>query len=256
MQYFKRRFKMKKFIIFISLLAGLTVLFVLRASGQTVDTSKTDVNKIKIETFAGAGVVSQYVWRGTMLDNRPNIQPILSLKTGNIEVGTIGSVSVLNNYYEADLYASYTYKFLKLSATDFYIDLTGNNQDCFNYSDTAGYHHIMCDLTFMGTNKIPIRLTASTLLYSGWDLSENGNSKYTTYLETRYLCEDWEIYVGAITGQSDFYLNKLNGFNVVNVGAAYNYKIKFNETYTLPSNIQLCVNPQMEKIYLTFGVTF
>jgi hypothetical protein len=258
MQYFKRRFKMKRFIIFITALIALTVFFVAQTSAQTADTTKLDTNKVKVESFANAGFVSQYLWRGTMLDNRPNIQPILGVKICNLEVGAIGSLSFLNNYYEVDLYASYTYKFMKLTVTDFYIDLSGaaNNQRYFNYSDTIGYHHVMCDLVFMGTEKIPVKLTASTMLYSGWDLNENAKSKFTTYVEARYLYKEWELYVGAISGQSNFYLNDVDGFNVVNVGAAYNYKIKFNDKYSLPSVAQICVNPQMEKIYLTFGVTF
>jgi hypothetical protein len=147
---------------------------------------------------------------------------------------------------------------MKLSVTDFYIDLSGtvNNQNYFDYSDTIGYHHIMCDLSFIGTEKIPIKLTASTLLYSGWDLDKKGKAKFTTYAEARYLYKDWELYVGAISGQCDFYLNNVDGYNVVNVGAAYNYKIKINDNFNIPAVTQICINPQMEKIYFTFGVTF
>ena len=254
MQYFKRRFKMKRFIIFISLLIALTVFLVVNASAQATDTTKT----LKVHTFANAGLVNQYLWRGTLLDNKPNIQPILGMTLGSFEIGTIGSLSVLNNYYEADLYASYTYKLIKLSITDFYFDLSGpiNNQNYFDYSKTSCYHHFLCDLIFQGTEKFPVKITASTLLNSGWDLYDSGKKKYTSYFEAKYFHKKWEMFIGAITKKSDFYQNKISGINVVNVGAAYNYSIDFSKSYSLPSVFQLCVNPQMEKIYFTFGVTF
>jgi len=249
---------MKRFIIFVSLVTALTVFLVINAKAQTLDTTKVEAKDCKIHSFASIGLVSQYLWRGTMLDNKPNIQPILGLTFGGFELGAAGSLSSINNYYEADLYASYTYKLLKLSVTDFYIDLSGtaNNQSYFNYSDTACFHHILCDLVFLGTEKFPVKLTASTMLYSGWDLDNSGLSKYTTYFEARYFHEKWELFTGAITRQCDFYLNKVDAFNVVNIGAAYNYSIDFSDSYSLPTIFQLCVNPQMEKFYFTFGVTF
>jgi len=275
--HYYRTFKVKRFIIALTTLAVLTVLFTTVAIGQT-DTTKVDTNKCKMQTFANAGLVSQYLWRGAMLDAKPNIQPIVGLTYGGFEVGAMGSVSFLNNYSETDIYASYKYKCFKLSVTDFYIDMSNGATDnlartYFDYSanyiytkdslgnvvgtgiQTAG-HHILCDLVFLGTEKIPIKFTMSTMLHSGWDLYSNGNRKYTTYFEARYLFKTWEIYAGAISGQSDFYINKINKFNIINIGTAYNYNIKINENYSIPAVAQLCINPQMEKIYFTFGVTF
>lgn len=240
-------------------MVGLTLFLVYQSSAATTDSTKVDTCKVKVEPFANVGVVSQYVWRGTMLDNKPNLQPILGLTIGNFEIGTVGSLSTLNNYYEADLYASYTFfNRLKFAVTDFYIDLSGaaNSQSYFNYSDTAVSHHIVADAMWLCSKRFPVKLTASTILHSGWDLYNTGEKKFTSYFEARYYKESWELYVGALTGQSDFYLNNVDGFGIVNVGAAYNYKIKFNDQYSLPMVTQLCVNPQMEKFYLTFGVTF
>jgi len=238
------------------MMIGLSLFLVLSSYGQTIDTTKAP--KTKVETFANVGFVSQWVWRGTILDNKPNIQPLVGLTYGGLELGAVGSLSTLNNYCEADLYATYKYKFMKISITDFYIDLSGtaNSQNYFDYSDTACGHHIMADLVFLGTEKIPVKITVSTMLYGGWDQDSIGKSKYTTYLEARYLYKGWEIFAGALTGQSDFYLNDGSGFNIVNVGALYNYSIKFNEKFSLPTAVQVCVNPQMKKFYLTFGVTF
>jgi len=201
MQYFKRRFRLGRFIIFVSALVGIVIFLAFNASGQTTDSVRTDTCKAKIETFANVSLVSQYVCRGTMLDNKPNIQPVVGLAVGGFEIGAFGTVSLLNNYYEADLYAAYTFKYFKLAVTDFYIDLSGtaNGQNYFDYSDTAGGHHIACDLIFLGTEKVPLKITASTMLYSGWDLYSSEKAKYTTYLEARYLYKGWEIFVGALS---------------------------------------------------------
>jgi hypothetical protein len=242
----------------------------------TNDSTKVDSTKYKVETFANAGLTSQYLWRGALLDSKPNIQPIVGLTYGGFELGAIGSVSFLTNYTETDVYASYKFKCFKLTATDFFIDVSSGATDnlaktYFDYSATyvkdslgsitgvspqTSGHHVLCDLSFIGTEKIPLKFTISTVLHSGWDLDNNGNKKYTTYFEMRYPCKSWEVYVGGISGQSDFYINKLKGFNIVNVGTSYSYNIKINDNYNIPAIAQLCINPQLEKIYFTFGVTF
>lgn len=288
MQYFKRRFRIKRFIIFITLLIGLFGFFVFSATAQIVSNtstnlyliesnvdinnystdssivvennllSDTNVAKINSQPFANISFVNQYLWRGTLLDSKPNLQPILGFDYGNFEIGVIGSLSLLNNYSEVDLYASYKYKSFKLCVTDLYVDLSGssNNQEYFNYSDTAGYHHVMLDLTYLGTERFPLKLTASTMIHSGWDLNVNGKSKYTTYFEAKYSHKSYDFFVGALTGGSDFYLNDCDRFNVVNVGVAYNYNIQLGDICSVPFVSQLCINPQMQKIYLNFCVTF
>jgi hypothetical protein len=259
MQYFKRRFRLGRFIIFVSTLIFFFLFLAFSASGQTTtDSLKVDSTKSKVESFAGATIVSQNVWRGTMLDNKLNIQPLVGLGIGNFEIGAFGTVSLVNSYSEADLYASYSFKNMKIMFTDFYADLSGvaNSQNYFDYSDTSGYHHIMCDLIFLGTEKIPLRITASTMLYGGLDLYGSGKRRYTTYFEARYLYREWEMFVGAFSGGSDFYMNDADGVNIGNVGVAYNYEIEISDKFKLPTIAQVCVNPQMKKFYFTFGVTF
>jgi hypothetical protein len=266
MQYFKRRFKTKRFIVLIALTTGLIVFLSLTSSAQEakfpIKADSTIVDTVKKEClkpslFGSGMLVSQHVWRGVLLDSKPNIQPNIGVGIGGFEFGAFGTVSFFNDYSEVDVYASYTYKSFKLMVTDFYIDLGGSSksQDYFDYSDTAGYHHVMCDLIFIGSEAIPVRVTASTMLHSGWDVDSLNKPKFTTYLEARYLRNDFEFFVGGITGQSDFYLNKNNGFNIINVGAAYNYHLRFNEI-EIPLSTQLCVNPQLQKAYLTFLVIF
>jgi hypothetical protein len=254
MQYFKRRFKMGRFIIALALTAGLIVFLTLGATAQTTDS--LTVEKTKLEPFSNVSFASQYVWRGVMLDGKPNIQPLVGLAYGGLEVGAFGSLSTLNSYAEVDLYASYKYKCVKLTLTDFYVDLSGpmNDQKYFNYSDTMGYHNLMVDISIGGSEKFPILFTASTIVYGGWDLDTLGKSNYTTYLEARYLNTKFEAFVGVISGQSAFYLNDQDEFGLLNVGVLYKSAIKFKD-FELPVATQFCVNPQMEKVYLTFVLT-
>ena len=260
---------MGRFIIFVTAVVALTVFFSIRAAGQTPDTTKAIHNKIKVQPFANVSLVSQYLWRGTMLDGKPNIQPLLGLGIGGFEVGVFGSVSVLNPYREADLYASYTYKFFKLTVTDFFIDSGFTKKsNYFDYSKSAMGHTIVCDLTFLGTKKFPVKIMASTVLYGGLDSKDSANSfksRYTTYLEARWLHKGWEVFAGVITGQSSFYFNVLDKdgknyvtgkFGIVNVGVAYTYNIVISDKYSVPVFAQASANPQMNKFYFTFGVTF
>jgi hypothetical protein len=259
MQYFKKRFRFGRFIAFVSTLIVFFLFLAFGVSGQTTtDSLKIDSTKSYVNSFIGVTIVSQNVWRGIMLDNKPNIQPVFGLEIGNFEIGAFGTVSLVNSYSEVDLYASCSLKNMKIILTDLYIDLSGtaNNQNYFDYSDTSVHHHIMCDLMFLGTESIPLQITASTMLHSGWDLYGSGKKRYTTYLEARYLYKEWEMFVGAFSGGSNFYINDANGINIGNVGVAYNYEIEINDKFKLPTMAQVCVNPKMKKLYFTLGVTF
>jgi len=234
---------MKKVIFLLSFIGVL--LINAQSFSQTVDSTKC-----KVESYGNVGVVSQYICRGIMMNGKPNIQPVLGLKYKGIDLNASGSISVSNNFYELDLIASYTYKIIKLFAIDYYYDVL-SNQSYFNFSDTAGFHHVECGLSILPSEKFPMRFTIATIVYSGWDLDASNKQSYTTYIGARYFHRNWELYIAGITGKSYFYLNDVDGFNIIKIGATYNYKIK-----DFPATIQLCMNPRMEKFHLIFGIVF
>jgi len=62
---------MKKII---TILMVFAVIVIVNTKVLAQDT--TTVQKTKIEGFINFDLVSGYVWRGTMLDAKPNIQPV------------------------------------------------------------------------------------------------------------------------------------------------------------------------------------
>jgi len=88
----------------------------------------------------GADVVSRYVWRGTDFGNSAAIQPALSFKAGNFEIGAWASYALADEGAdENDLYISWSLGSLGLTLTDYYFPQT---RDFFNYRDRDSVHFI------------------------------------------------------------------------------------------------------------------
>lgn len=253
MQYFKRRFKLKRFITFIVLTIGLSIFFALNA--QSIDSTMTDSVVKKAEAFSNISFTNQHVWRGSLLDETglPHVQPLLGVTYHNFEAGVIGSYNTLGSYFETDLYLMYTKNWFRATITDFYVA----GDKLVDYFDYSNNHHFVADIYFLGVEKFPIEINVSTILHSSLDVDTSNKSKFTSYFEIRYLKNKWDLFVGGITGNSDFYLNgdESSSFNIVNVGVLYNSSIDF-ENKSIPLTMQFCINPQKKRSYLTFVVTF
>jgi len=238
-------------------LIGLLLIVLMSFSLANAQTDTSDA-KTKVETFVNVDLVSKYIWRGAMMENGPNIQPIAGVTYGNLTVGCISSVSLINPFYEADLFASYLFPWVTIMVIDYYVDYTGsaNSQNYFDYSDTIMYHNFTADLIIGNIDKFPIVLTASTIIYGGLDLGTTGNQNYTTYIELNYIQDKYEIFCGALTGSSDFYLYDKNHFGVVNIGAKLKRELNVTETFKVPVAASFIFNPEMNKFYLAFSVSF
>ncbi|MFA5067525.1 MAG: hypothetical protein WC466_05740 [Candidatus Izemoplasmatales bacterium] len=244
---------MKRFVVFVVLMTGVSLFFALRA--QTTDTLSVDTLSKKMQSFSFVNVTNHNVWRATLMDQTglPHIQPSFGILKNNFEIGIIGSYNILGSYFETDIYAFYSLGMANITVTDFYImqNLLGN------YLDYSNNHHIVADFSFLVSEKIPIEFKASTILNSSWDKDISGKRKFTTYFETKYFKNEWEFFVGVLSGHSEFYLNndKDYGPNIINVGVLRQSSIEFNES-SFPVTTQFCINPQKEKAYLTVIVTF
>jgi len=242
---------MKKLITILMVFAVIVI-----ANTKVLAQDTVAVQKTQIEGFISFDLVSGYVWRGTILDTKPNIQPVFGASYGNFTLGVFNSISVKNDYYETDLFASYAIgNFVNVTVTDFYIDITPTiSQSYTNYSDTIGYHNIVGDITIGNVDKFPFLFTASVIGYGGLDFNDDGKQNYTGYFELKYVHNNYEIFAGALTGKSDFYLN--NGAGVVNLGAKFNKEIKVTEAFSVPVGVSLITNPQMEKVYVVLALSF
>lgn len=198
-----------------------------------------DTTKVQISTEVD--IVSQYVFRGIMSDNAPNIQPMFNLSYKRFDVGGSGSVGMLNNYYELDIYVKYKIcDFLTIGIVDFYAD--GSTTNYFDYSKTSAYHNLSGDIILGDIDEYPILFTFSTLFYGGLDFIGD-KQQYTSYVEGMYINDKFDLFVGIVTNQSKFYGD--NNFGVCNLGGTLKTGFK-----KIPINISLVSNPTLRKVYL------
>ena len=100
----------------------LSILFIL-----TLNFSNTlSANESGISLNVGADIMSRYIFRGTDYGDSPSIQPLVSLKCSNFEIGYWGAIATNSFYQEIDLYAKYSIGNLSFIFTDYYIpSITG-----------------------------------------------------------------------------------------------------------------------------------
>ena len=255
------------------------VLFSIFVYGQEEKaTSSLKVN-------AGADLVSRYVWRGIQLGgNSPNIQPSISLNYNNLEIGAWGAYSLggVSASQEMDLYVSYALSdMFSCVLTDYYFPDESSDYRYFKYGEGTG-HVLEAGLSFNGTEKIPLNLSAYMNFYGG-DASTIGSEssdsltfnkvtgiQYSNYFELGYAKTisglDCNLFMGftlsnpkvadtktGFLGETGFYGD---GAGIINVGISAQKSLQISNKYTLPITASLITNPQAEKVYFVFGFSF
>ncbi len=219
-----------------------------------------------------AELVSSYIWRGspsytynnsqTML--APNIQPTLGLVFGGLEIGAWGSTDFSGSYQEMDLYALYSVKGFTATFTDYFWDANWSTRPYFSYKNETTSHIFEGSLGYEFT-KIPLSITVATMLYGADKKQDNeGNTKnnYSTYVELGYAFKVQEYNFDAVVGitpDDGFYgdgYGGVTGFGVVNLGLTGSKKIQLSEKIETTLRSSLIFNPQQEKAYLVFGLSF
>lgn len=223
---------------------------------------------------ASAELVSSYVWRGspsyssvngqTLL--APNFQPTLGFVCGGLEVGAWGSTDFAGAYQEMDLYATYSFKGLSATVTDYYWDAQWASKPYFVYKNENTSHIIEGMLSY-DFQKIPLSITVATMLYGAdkkyieEESTEPVKSNYSTYVELGYAIEVKEYNFDAFMGftpADGFYgdgYGNVTGFGVVNMGLTGYKKIKFSDKLETTLRSSLIFNPQQDKAYLVLGIS-
>jgi hypothetical protein len=188
----------------------------------------------------GVDIYSSYVWRGTKFGSGPAIQPYVDFTTGGFSVGAWGSVCTsTNEAYEMDLYAKYVLPFgLTLGVNDYY----------FGSTDADG-NFVVGDY-FKGT----AHYIEPTLSFSAGGFSVLGAymlNAADTYVEAGYAIKNVSLFVGVGDGQytSD------GGFNLCNVGLKATESIKLTDSFSLPINGQVILNPSKQAFHIVVGIT-
>jgi hypothetical protein len=231
----------------------------------------------------GVDLMNRYIWRGVDLGGEsPSIQPSLKHvwnsedSNHSLVLGAWGAYNFATSNQEADLYFSYTYKNLvSFTLTDYYFpglySNDSNKGKYFNYKKDATGHVFEPAINFNGTEKFPFTFLFAINVY-GADAAKvnddgtSGDIFKSKYIEIGYKKSikgvDFNAFLGGVlddpkeeTGELGYYgLNKSAG--IVNLGVKVAKKIKITDTFEIPVQASLVANPEAEKLYIVFGISF
>lgn len=222
----------------------------------------------------GAGLFNRYIWRGLDLGGQSaNAQPWAKLTLGNdnhsFAIGALGAYSVspaIND--EVDLWMSYTFKkAVSFTLTDYFFPglNTGAKDKFFEFGKDSTGHVLEGAVSFNGTEKIPFTLLFAVNFFGNDARKANGDLFMSKYLEAGYKNNikglDFNVFAGFALDKADtdkgevsYYLNEKPG--LINLGFKLDKSVSITDKYSLPLQFALITNPDMDKIFLTFGVMF
>jgi hypothetical protein len=191
------------------------------------------------EFQVGADIYSNYIFRGTKLGTGPSIQPTVKLVAGGLTVGVWGAFDA-SGYTETDPYISYAFPFgLSLGLTDYYSPAL----PLFETSDTSGSHALELNAGFALGG---LSLSANYIVNEAGGIASVGND---LYFQAGYAFETFNIFVGA----GDGWHTHDGEFDLCHVGIGTSKEIKITESFTVPVNGQIIVNPEREALYVVVG---
>lgn len=193
------------------------------------------------EVSVGAGVVSNYVWRGVKFAG-PSIQPSIELGFGNLAIGSWGSFAITDDApMENDFYISYSAGDLSIGLSDYYYQ-----GPLFDFSDSTGSHAFDLNL---GYTIGDITIAANYILNEAGGVAALGSDMY---FEISYSLEKFNIFVGA----GDGWHSSDTEFALVNIGINAEKEVKITEHFSLPIFGSVVINPDAEVAYVFAGFSF
>lgn len=263
-----------------------TLIIALFFTIQFTKGQETTISSPKVSFDFNADLVSRYVWRGTQFGGAsPHLQPGISMDYKGLEFGAWGSYSLAgqNTAQEFDLYLSYTFlnEMLTATLTDYYFPDDTATYNYFEWNKDITGHILEASLSFNGTDNLPLHFLAAVNFYGAdaQKINDDQNSpdfntstgiQYSNYFELGYNFDvqdvNCDVFVGAslnspndlntatgYLGESGFYGT---GPGVVNLGLTASKEIKITEHFSLPLTTSIITNPQAEKIFFVFGISF
>jgi len=195
----------------------------------------TGLETVKAQTInGGVDFYSTYVWRGVAYAG-PSVQPTVEFDAGGFSLGAWGSQG-FNGYQEMDLYTAYSFDFgLSLGVTDYY------------YPGPP---------TFFQKDAHAFELNGS---YGIGDVSLSGNY---IFAGGGSVGDDVYFQLGYSVGKANLFVGGGNGwhstdtdFKVVNIGVGTTKEIKITDSFSIPLNGSVILNPDTEELYIVAGIS-
>lgn len=183
----------------------------------------------------GVDLYSSYVWRGAKFGSGPALQPTVKYSNGGFSIGAWGNYCFsTNEATEADLFANYGFSLggkstLTLTATDYYFPTS-------EYFD--GNSHYFEPMVSIGLGNLSL---AAAYMTNAED----------TYIEAGYTAGAVTLFAGAGNGQ----YTKDASLNFCNLGIRTSKSIKISDSFSIPVNGAVILNPSTEQLHIVVGIS-
>ena len=216
------------------------VLFVAVLISAHQARAQEDTTQFKFDI--GADLYTSYIWRGSKLGTGPSLQPSLTFETGGLTIGVWGAFDA-SGYMETDPYISYSFPFgLSIGLLDYYLP----GMPFFEVSDTIGSHAFEINA---GYHTGGFSLSANYILNEASGIGSDGGDMY---FQTGYEFRHFNIFLGAGNGW-----HTSNGdFAICNIGLGATKEIKITDSFSIPVNGQVILNPEKEQLFVVVGFSF
>jgi hypothetical protein len=205
----------------------------------------------EVSVSAGADLVSGYIWRGADCGD-VSFQPSLSVGVGGLSISAWGSVGFGLEYLEEyDFTLGYSKGGLSVAIVDYWFNY--EEAKYFDYASHTTSH--MFEAT-LGYDFGPLALSWNTF-FAGADYNKaDGDRAYSTYIEANAPFTLGGLDMKAELGITPWESLYSKGFNVVNIGLTASKEIKITDSFSVPAFTKVIVNPNAERTYFVFGVSF
>ena len=203
----------------------ITTLFILLLSTATIAQS------ISVD------MVNKYIWRGADLGGF-SIQPSISKDLGPVEVGVFSSYSLVDNSLsELDLYVSGSVGSFDLAVTNYSYPGLASYDGAFEFEDGGALTGLEASVgTSFGDFSI-----MGAFFFDNEDM----------YVEIGYPLGGFDVTIGG--GDNGYSTD--GDFALVNVSLSTGKDIKISEDFSLPLSGSLIYNPDVDIMYVAFGIS-
>lgn len=219
-----------------------------------------------------ANLQNMHLWRGMEVSSGMVLTTDLSysLCNGHLVAGLWGGMNSRGSYKEFNHYLELYYRRFKLAFWDTYNFSPGaayNNSEYFNYKAKETGRFLDATLSYSISDRFPLSISASTLLF-GRDRDEaNRKNRYSTFLFVSYpisMKKGWVITPGIGTAfacspgrDSEGHFSKAHFYGdewgIVHVSLSASYSFSLFD-HPLPLTACAMWNPQSNKGFFQLGV--
>ncbi len=210
-------------------------------------------------------IQNMHLWRGMEVADGVVVTTDISISDSKdrFTVGMWGGMNSTGSYKEFDYYFSYTHnrvKFLLWDIYNFSPNAEYNNSDIFNYKPDRSGRFIDATISYTVSNKFPLLLSWSTIIFGRDRDEDNQENRYSTYCSMEYPIYRYDKWRCDVSVGGGFALNTSNGVNFYSEkGGVLEAKIKLTydlkiRNHTMPISTAVMWNPQSGDGFMQLGV--